>query len=233
MIHSLFTKEELDEIMPSSKTETQTETQYNLGILHHNLCQNLMFTSNYQMPIVNPIDCPIPKRIVAYYRTTTGKYQDYVPHFYTNDTNIELVWKNPYKFIERFTNKYSYVIGTDFSVYAELLFAQKIWNIFRNKLLVALWQYYGINVIPNISWINENYILSFEGWPKHSVIAVNSTGVGNSDRCKAMWIEGYNKMIEFLQPTHIIRYGAKIEGENEYISTYFPNDNLIFARYGR
>lgn len=113
-----------------------------------------------------------------------------------------------------------------------MVFAQKLWNIFRNKLLVAWWQFNGIDVIPNISWMNDNYECSFEGWPKGSVVAVNSTGVGNSERCKTMWIEGYNKMIDYLHPIHIVRYGAKQIGENEAISTYYPNDNLTIARHG-
>lgn len=47
-----------------------------------------------------------------------------------------------------------------------------------------------------------------------------------------MWLEGYKVMLETLEPTHILRYGAKIEGENEAISTYYDNDNKKFAKYG-
>lgn len=208
--------------------------QVEVGTLHQTLCQNLNFTGNYQMPCVTPIICDIPQRIVAYYRTTTGKYKGYVPHFYTDDKHFESLWTHPFKAVKQISSNTSLIIGPDFSVYADMVFAQKIWNIFRNKLLVAWWQFNGIHVIPNVSWINENYECSFEGWPKNSVIAVNSTGVGKSKRCKRMWISGYKKMLEYLKPVHILRYGAKQEGENESISTYYSNDNFnIVNSHGR
>lgn len=228
----LFNEDELNAMVSNSNEIVSDRVTDNLGILHHGLCQNLNFTSSFQMPIVKPILCDIPKHIIAYYRTTTGKYSNAVPHFYTDDKHLEGLWTRPNKYARMILSRNTLIIGPDFSVYAELVFTQKLWNIFRNKLLVAWWQYNGIDVIPNISWINENYECSFDGWPQGSVIAVNSTGVGNSERCKAMWITGYKKMLEYLNPAHIIRYGAKQIGENDTISTYYPNDNLIMARYG-
>lgn len=229
----LFSEDEWDAVASASNQHANAKESDLLGVLHHGLCQNLSFTGTYQMPVVKPIICNVPKRIVAYYRTTSGKSGYGVPHFYTDDRRLEGLWTYPYRYVEAILSRNSLVIGPDFSVYAELTFPQKQWNIFRNKLLVAWWQYNGIDVIPNVSWVNENYECSFDGWPKKSVVAVNSTGVGLSNRCRAMWIDGYNKMIDFLQPVHILRYGAKQYGEDESISTYYQNDNLIMARYGR
>lgn len=228
----LFNEDEWNAMVSTSHEIISAQVPDHLGILHHGLCQNLDFTGTFQMPVVKPILCDIPKRIVAFYRTTTGKYRNAVPHFYTDDKHLEGLWTYPNKFVSSILSRDSLIIGPDFSVYAEMVFAQKLWNIFRNKLLVAWWQFNGIDVIPNISWMNDNYECSFEGWPKESVVAVNSTGVGNSERCKTMWIEGYNKMIDYLHPIHIVRYGAKQIGENEAISTYYPNDNLTIARHG-
>lgn len=230
--NSLFSEEELNVASPSKESE-DGQLSNNLGILHYALCRNLNFTGKYEMPVINPVNCSIPKRIIAYYRTTTGNYQNCVPHFYTDDKHIEGIWRNPCKIQSILLSRQTIVIGPDFSVFAEMLFPQKAWNIFRNKLIVAWWQQSGITVIPNVSWINCNYECSFDGWPKHSVIAVNSTGVGFNKRSKAMWIDGYRTMLEVLKPNHILRYGAKQPGENESISTYYPNDNLIIARYGR
>lgn len=70
-----------------------------------------------------------------------------------------------------------------------------------------------------------DYEYCFDGIPKHSIIAINSTGIGHDIRSKKGWIEGYKKAVELLQPTHIIRYGAKQDGELEENSTFFDNDN--------
>ena len=229
---TLFDDGEWDDLVLASNKNKIDYNYGRLGILHHRLCQGLSFTGRFQMPVVKKVICEIPKQIIAYYRTKSGLFGDCTPHFYTNDNRIECLWAHPHKMLKSIRNRYSLVIGPDFSVYGELLLAQKLWNIFRNKLIVAWWQYWDLVAIPNISWIEGEYDLSFDGWPQNSVVAVNSTGVGHSKRCKAMWIEGYKEMVKRLNPIHIIRYGAKQKDEIESISTYYTNDNLKAARYG-
>lgn len=108
------------------------------------------------------------------------------------------------------------------------------WNNFRNKLLAASYQNMGISVIPNVSWSREwSYQFCFEGLPHKSVISINSTGIGKDKFSKAMWIKGYEKAIEILEPIHIIRYGAAQDGEMKGISTYYQNDNFKSSNHGR
>ena len=229
---SLFKREEWDSLMLPIENHQNIREEISSGILRHHLCTDLSFTGKYEMPVVKAISCPIPKTIGAYYRIRNQYSMNIVPHFYTQDRKFEDTWSHPFKFLKTLI-PFPYIIGTDFSVYDDLLFSEKLWNIFRNKLLSAWWQYHGIKVIPNISWINgKDYAISFDGWPRHSVIAVNSTGVGHKDRCKAMWLEGYKVMLDTLEPTHILRYGSKLEGEYEKISTYYSNDNKTFTNNG-
>ena len=47
--------------------------------------------------------------------------------------------------------------------------------------------------------------LFMEGWPKGSIIAINSTGIGLDKRCRYIWLEGYHAMLDILKPIHIIR----------------------------
>lgn len=204
------------------------------GVLHHKLCESLSFTGAYQMPVVQPTNCNPPSRIMALYRLKDATVsRDCVPHFYTKDDNFESVWNAPYKSLSRL-HGFSSVISPDFSVYNELLYAQKVWNVFRNKLIAAWWQYNGIVVIPNISWpYGVDYAISFDGWPQHSVIAINSTGINRDTYSKHLWLAGYKELLCRLEPTHILRYGVKIKGEAEEISTYYPNDNIDFKFYGR
>lgn len=103
---------------------------------------------------------------------------------------------------------------------------QMLRNSFRNKLLSAFYQRNGIRLIPAPSWGDLPHIeLFMEGWPKGSVIAINSTGIGLDKRCRYIWLEGYHAMLDILKPIHIMRYGAYIEGERKEMSTYYPNNN--------
>ena len=43
---------------------------------------------------------------------------------------------------------------------------------------------------------------------------------------------GIMQMLDILNPIHIIRYGAKQDGERSEISTFFDNDNKRSARHG-
>ena len=210
---SLFNDDECGFISSTNNLDTNIHKENDLGILHHKLCESLSFTGRFQMPIVKKVECEIPKNIIAFYRTRSGLFKDCIPHFYTNDHHIECLWSQPYRMVNVLRESCSLAIGPDFSVYGELLFPQKLWNIFRNKLIVAFWQQCDLISIPNISWVDGEYDLSFDGWPRNSVVAVNSTGIGRSNRCKASWTRGYKEMIKRLNPVHILRYGAKQDGE--------------------
>lgn len=231
---NLFDQEVMDSLVITTRRIVEAEQPGSLGILNHKLCELLSFTGKYEMPVVDRNYCKPPKRIAAFYRLKDSTvFTDCVPHFYTTDQRFESMWSNPYKDLVKLL-RFRRTITTDFSVYHELVYAQKVWNIFRNKLLAAWWQLYGITPIPNVSWLyGFDPDISFDGWPRNSLIAVNTTGIGRDEHCKRMWLVGYEEMLRRLQPSHILRYGAKIAGECEEISTYYPNDNFIFARYGR
>lgn len=109
-----------------------------------------------------------------------------------------------------------------------------MWNSYRNRYLAAYYQSNGIKVTPNVSWSREwSYDFYFEGFPQNSVIAINSTGIRSDKYLKYLWRSGYEKAVDVLKPVHILRYGAKQQGEYTSISTYYPNDNLKFSTYGR
>lgn len=229
---NLFTKQEWDRLLSVSCNVAKSKAPESLGVLNQNIGQYLSTTGQYEMPVVRAISCLAPKDIVALYHIDRCNVEGCIPHFYTEDKKFESTWTFPRKSLSKIA-RYPMVISPDFSVYENLAFPQKFWNIFRNKFLAAWWQYNGLNVIPNVSWMHgQDYAMSFDGWPKHSVIAVNSTGINDDEKCKIMWLEGYKVMLETLEPAHILRYGAKIEGENEAISTYYDNDNKKFAKYG-
>ena len=222
--------------IPNGNDTLLTESFKSLGPLHSVLCKGIEFTSKNQFPIVEPYSGDLPeilcsvhrlrKKPDSYLRNTCG-------HFFTSDSNFESYWNNPFRYL-RFLQQLGFVISTDFSLYTNMVLMQKLWNSFRNKLLSAFYQRNGINLIPAPSWGDlVNIELYMEGWPKESIIAVNSTGIGLDKRCRHIWLEGYHAMLDILKPVHIIRYGAYIEGERTEMSTFYPNNNKLGYRYGR
>jgi hypothetical protein len=98
---------------------------------------------------------------------------------------------------------------------------------------MAYWQVQGVNIYPNVTWsLPDSYEYCIEGLPQNSIIAINSTGVPKYDFSKALWLKGYNYVVERLKPTLILRYGPIIEGEYKEISQYLTNSQLKQLRDG-
>lgn len=207
-----------------------------LGPLNSVLCKGIEFTSKNQFPIVQPYTGDIPDILCSVHRLRKkpdSQLHNICGHFFTQDSNFESYWNYPFRSI-RFLQRLSFVLSTDFSIYSNMLLMQKMWNSFRNKLLSAFYQRNNINLIPAPSWGDvENIDRYMEGWPKGSLIAINSTGIGKDKRCRHIWLDGYNAMLDILKPIHILRYGTFEEGERKEISTFYPNNNKIVYNYGR
>lgn len=186
------------------------------------------------MPRVKPYLGELPKELISFNRARALRNgADAGVHFYIRDSFFECLWNCPTKYTNML-KKYTCMISTDYSVYANMTMPEVMWNTHRNKLLAAWMQQNGIPVIPNVSWSRDwSYDFCFEGLPKHSIIAINSTGIGKDTFSKSMWIKGYEKVIETLEPIQIVRYGARQEGELETISNYYVNNNRKGENDGR
>ncbi len=202
--------------------------------LRHELCKHLFYTDIYQMPKVKPYTGDIPSEIISFNRARTSRENPGAAiHFFIWDRFFDCVWNTPSKYVGMFRRFWG-LISTDYSVYADMTRPEVLWNSYRNKLLAAWFQEQGVAVIPNVSWARPwSYDFCFDGFPKHSVIAVNSTGIRKDSFSASLWMQGYEKAIEVLEPMKIVRYGAKQDGEYESISIYFPNDNYKSVCYGR
>lgn len=196
------------------------------------LCEHVNFTSTYQMPVVAGCIIEIPKDIYCFYRLGNHCIAGIIPHFYTTDDRLLPFLGDPYGHLEMISN-YPTLIGIDISIKPEMPIPMKIAISFYNKLLMAWWQYNGKTVIPNVVVDPAIIEACLEGYPKHSVIALNSSGIGQDERAKHNWQIIYPYVIDVLDPTLIIRYGGKQPNEREDISVYYDNDNIKFNRYGR
>ena len=96
----------------------------------------------------------------------------------------------------------------DFSLYTDYPKAVQIYNCYRKQWLGALWQEFGINVIPTVSWSDkDSYKYCFDGVPKGATIAVSSVGTQNSSEAKTAFINGWYECVSRLEPNTILFYG--------------------------
>ena len=58
----------------------------------------------------------------------------------------------------------------------------------------------------------ESYSWCFDGEPKHSTVAVSSVGTQVSKESSRLFMNGYNEMLERLEPSAIIMYGKVPDG---------------------
>lgn len=197
-----------------------------LGVLKSKLNNLINFTSDHHQPIVKAYNGTIPEQIRAFHKIKNkldcrGKI---CPHFFTDDSQIEPLWTYLIKYLKIHMH-IGRTLSPDFSLFTDMVDSQKQWNSFRNKFLSAIWQVFGIDVIPAPSWGDLNNMPYYmEGWPRNSIIAINSTGISKDKYARHIFVDGINMVVDILKPTHIIRYGDKMDGEPFELCTYFHND---------
>ena len=184
----------------------RTDYGYNLQLLKDLDCEEDWL----QMPIVNPIQ-GVPTRLVGFNYALTSKEFDKAVHFYLDDYQFERVWRIPEKYI-KILRKFDYVFTPDFSLYMDMPKAQQIYNIYRSRLLGAYWQSRGINVIPTLSWSDEqSFDFVFDGLRKGGTVTISTVGVIKDKETRELWIKGANEAIKRLEPKSVIVYGTPIE----------------------
>lgn len=204
------------------------------GPLHAFLNDHIQITAKGK-PVVKPSSCEIPKNLLAYRKITDlsiAKSMGVCPHHFVSDEYLESLWTKLASHANKI-RKIGWTLSPDFSMQGYMTPDQRAFNDFRNKYLSAIYQLFGIDVIAAPAWGDLKHMdLYMDGWPHNCLIAINSTGVCYDKRARYIWLDGYYQMINILHPSHILRYGGYVEGENRDISTYYNNDNRKGIYYG-
>ena len=172
----------------------------------------------YEIPEVNrhvEFDYCLRLREDRYDRSKIGV------HFFEDDYKFERVWTNPDRYGEMLS-KFGYIIGPDFSVYADFPLPVRIFNFYRNNWLAKYWQTcYNIIVVPTVMWgTEETWDWCFDGLPKNSIVAVSNVGTQQSKIERDYFYNGYIEMLNRLNPSKILfftRNFAEMPGNVQYI----------------
>lgn len=192
--------------MMSLSPSRRKKQQYN----NMHLIGNMRFTESDGFPILKPYNSRIDWDFYPYsmHNKLDGKGQ--AVYFFEDD------YKFGYATWERLENttyklsKMDCLLSPDYSLYVDVPDIMNKWNIYKSRFAGAFWQANGFNVIPTASWGNtDSFCYSFEGLPKHSVIAVCGLGVKWCSAATILWEYGMRELEERLEPTNIIVCGEE------------------------
>lgn len=151
-------------------------------------------------------------------------------HFFVDDYQFIRLWNRPNDYID-LLSQFGAVLSPDFSIYSDMPMAMQIYNHYRNHWLAAYWQRLGITVIPTIGWSTpESYEWCFDGDPENSIVAISTVGTQKNKKSKELFDQGYNEMLNRLQPNQIICYGKIPTESPKNIVQIQPNYNNIVER---
>lgn len=142
-------------------------------------------------------------------------------HFFLHDYQFERVWKYPDRYID-VLKKFKFVLSPQFSTYTDMPKIVQMFNVYRNRWCGRYWQEHGIKVIPTIQWGSDwdlEYCL--DGIPKHSTIAISTTGDGRWGGYKSI-ATFYDKTIDKLKPETVLLYGKDLSEQ--------LTGNIVFKR---
>lgn len=191
-------------------------------------------TAPFPMPKIQkvaPFD--LPSTATPFSKAINGTNKDTIVVFYEPDIKFARILHNPKRYVEPL-KRFTCVLGPDFSQKVGMAPFVNLYNHWWNLALTAYFQSQGVHMVPNVTWSDPaSYTYAFVGIPKHSVIAINCTGIKGNHAAMYLWRKGYKEALRVLEPSLIIRYGDKMPGEREDISVYFENINLKNLRNGR
>ena len=211
--------EEFEEENIKENERQRTNNTYNLELFDKFVCDG-----KYQMPIIDN-DNYIPKKLIGFNYAKTSKERNTGIHFYLDDYQFERIWNNPEEYVD-ILEKYDCILSPDFSLYLDMSYSMKIWNVFRSRLIGQYYQRQGIKVIPTLSWAEEEtFEFCFDGIPKGSIVSISTIGVKRSNEAMNIWKNGVDEMIKRIEPSAILIYGGKIDYDFKNIRViYYENE---------
>lgn len=166
----------------------------------------------YGIPVIQPSDFRADNWIGFNYAKGCEEPEIHGVHFFLDDYQFVRVWSQPDSYLNML-RKFQAVLTPDFSTYTDFPKAIQVYNHYRKHWLGAYWQMCGIRVIPTISWSDEeSYSWCFDGEPIGGTVAVSSVGTQVSKESSRLFMNGYNEMLERLEPSAIIMYGKVPDG---------------------
>ena len=139
-------------------------------------------------------------------------------HFFIHDYQFQNMWSQREKY-RSMLPEFKAIMTPDFSIYYDWPVMVQRWNHYRKHLLGSWMQDIGCKVYPTITWSDERSLeWCFDGEPYRSTVCVSSVGTQKRAEDKILFMRGYDRMMEVLEPSTILFYGKiPIECEGNII----------------
>lgn len=129
-------------------------------------------------------------------------------HFFVDDYRFSGIYNNPERTLDKYS-QYRFLLTPDFSTYSDMNLWRQLESVAKNRWVGAYWQSFGLTVIPTISWSDSrSYSFCFDGVEKNSIVAIGMIGCKHE---KEAFLDGYNAMLESIDPATIICFGNPFE----------------------
>ena len=165
---------------------------------------------NFEIPHILPEDYTGPIEYIPFNvaRSLQYKRERYGIHFFIHDYQFTNIWVQREKY-KKMLPEFKAVMTPEFSIYADWPVMVQMWNHYRKHVLGSWMQSIGCKVYPTITWGDKSsFKWCFDGEPYQSTVAVSSVGCMKNKEEKKFFMDGYNKMLDVLEPETILFYGS-------------------------
>lgn len=143
-------------------------------------------------------------------------------HFFLADYRFERLWNSPDAYLP-LLRRARYVLSPDFSLFSDWPQAVQMYNHWRKHWLGRYLQDNGVRVIPTVGWSTpSSWGWCFDGEPTGSVVAVSSRGCMRSKEAARAYREGFEAMVEQLEPVRVLAFGKDAGFYGEYPGLVVP-----------
>lgn len=162
----------------------------------------------YEIPKLDP-ECIETEKFISFnYALSCREPEGKGVHFFLHDYQFRRLWDMPERYM-LMLSKYECVFTPDYSLYTDMPKAMQIYHHYKKQWLGAYWQASGLTVVPTVSWSDkESFSWCFDGMPKGAAVAVSSVGCMKNRESKELFINGYEEMLNQLEPQQILFYGT-------------------------
>ncbi|MCI8469347.1 MAG: DUF4417 domain-containing protein [Eggerthellaceae bacterium] len=173
------------------------------------LCSREDCAGEWELPTLDPVDADPPDLIGFNYCKSARDFSPGV-HFCIDDYQFERVWRNPGGYLETL-RMFDCVVCPDFSVYTDMPYPMKLWNIYRSRALGHWWQSEGLTVVPNVTWSDESsFPYCFDGIPKGGTIFISTVGVTRDKNARRLALIGMEEALSRIGPSRLLLYGSDL-----------------------
>ena len=165
----------------------------------------------YGLPTLESGYATPPTRMLPFNKAKTATDTNAGVHFFIDDYQFERVWRSPRRYAE-LLRPFQCVLSPDFSLYADMPLAMKVWNVYRSRAIGAYWQAQGLNVVPTLQWAEpRTFDFCFAGIEPGGMVAVSTLGSAKGRLSRQMWTAGMKEAVRQLQPKTLLLYGSPID----------------------